>query len=166
MIWAYGLKSIWVVSSIGLLSLAIVLAGCAAGVSTTKAKPTYTVSGYVKTPGGTPVSGVRISFGGGSFVFTDSNGHWSKDGLAGSITVMPLKDGIHLHSFESGDRARWHTQVEVQNRMGCGFESSDRGRWHGLRWESKSLPLRDKARWHTQVEVQNRILCVFESSDR
>ena len=54
----------------------------------------YTVSGYVKTSDGTPVSGVKISLSGGySSVFTDSNGHWSKDGLSGSVFVTPSREG-------------------------------------------------------------------------
>ncbi|WP_051962683.1 leucine-rich repeat domain-containing protein [Mesoaciditoga lauensis] len=54
----------------------------------------YSISGYVKDTSGNPVSGVMISFSGGySSVTTDPNGHWSKNGLSGSVVVTPSKSG-------------------------------------------------------------------------
>ena len=72
----------------------IVLPGCFGGGGGTQT--TYTVSGRV-TQAGNPQQGipdVTLTFNGGfGTATTDSNGNWSKNGLRGTVTIAPAKDG-------------------------------------------------------------------------
>ncbi len=57
-------------------------------------QPGYTVSGQVlNSDESAGIPGVTIIFDNGSFVTTDSNGNWSKDGLNGTATITPFKIG-------------------------------------------------------------------------
>jgi len=79
----------WLLSGIvlALVLLMLVTSGCLP-------KVTYSVSGYVKDEAGNGIAGVTIYFSGGyEAVTTDSEGHWSKEGLSGSVTVTPSKEG-------------------------------------------------------------------------
>lgn len=56
--------------------------------------PLYALSGRVIGPDGHGVGKVIVRFGEGlSSVLTDPDGFWQKDGLAGSVTVKPHKEG-------------------------------------------------------------------------
>ncbi len=81
-------------------------AGSAAGpvwTFTTQPRPTYSVSGYVTDSSGNGMSGVSLSFNDGlSSVTTDSNGHWTQSGLAGSVVVTPSLSG---YTFSPTERA-------------------------------------------------------------
>jgi len=91
----------WLLSGVVLVLVLLVLVtfGCLP-------KVTYSVSGYVKDEAGNGIAGVTISFSGGyeplgtesKPVTTDSEGHWSKEGLSGSVTT--IEGRIHLHAFE------------------------------------------------------------------
>lgn len=73
--------------------MAVILTGCFGG---SKVPRTYSVAGQV-TDGGRSVAGVTIHFSDGSeTVETNENGFWSKDGLAGPVTITPDKEGYYF----------------------------------------------------------------------
>ena len=54
----------------------------------------HTVSGQItRLDNGQAADGVILTFSNGQTVTTGSDGTWRKDGLSGSITVTPIKDG-------------------------------------------------------------------------
>ena len=71
---------------IALIAVVLMLSGCLPFQ--------YFISGYTKDSSGNPISGVTISFSNGSqSAVTNSNGHWSKNGLSGQVTVTPSLSG-------------------------------------------------------------------------
>ncbi len=54
----------------------------------------YNISGYIKSPNGSGISGVTVSFSNGaSSVTTDPQGYWTENGLNGTVTVKPYLNG-------------------------------------------------------------------------
>lgn len=57
--------------------------------------PTYTITGRLTEPSGTPVSGATVTISSGASVSTDGNGYYSFGGLAaGNYTITPSKSGF------------------------------------------------------------------------
>lgn len=54
---------------------------------------TYSVSGIIEDEDGNPLEGVILSFEAFGIATTDAQGHWSKSGLSGAVTIRPAKDG-------------------------------------------------------------------------
>jgi|LSQX01.1.fsa_nt_gb hypothetical protein len=77
---------------VGIISVS--LSGCFGGGGQTQT--TYKVSGQV-TLSGNPLEGVsdvKLAFSDGyGTANTDANGKWVKDGLKGTITITPAKEG-------------------------------------------------------------------------
>jgi len=54
----------------------------------------YTVGGRVTTDNGKGLADVEIAFSGGfESVTTNSSGYWTKDGLIGTVSISPVKEG-------------------------------------------------------------------------
>ena len=101
----------WLLSGVvlALVLLMLVASGCLP-------KVTYSVSGYVKDEAGNGIAGVTISFSGGyEAVTTDSEGHWSKEGLSGSVTVTPSKEG-YTFTPSSITATGLRDDVDIDNR--------------------------------------------------
>ena len=72
---------------IGLVFLMIV--GCTGGGGESK----YTVSGMIADSDGKGIEDVALSFERFGTAVTDENGKWKKDGLSGTVDVIPAKEG-------------------------------------------------------------------------
>lgn len=80
--------------SLMILGLVVFLAACGGSPSQVGVGPSqYSVTGTVVDKEGDPIEGVTLSFGSFGVAVTDAAGRWSKDGLSGTVTIQPAKDG-------------------------------------------------------------------------
>ncbi len=82
----------------------LLLVGCTGGGGTSK----YAVSGTVTDVDGNGIKGVSLSFEGFGTADSDENGKWRKDGLSGTVDVMPAKEGWsfapHIRTISEPDQ--------------------------------------------------------------
>lgn len=89
-----------------LLLVTLLLTGCIGGGTS---KPTYSVSGKVIDGEGVGIPEVTLGFSGDfGIATTDNDGQWSKEGLDGTVTITPAKDGW---SFESRQVTKTDSKV-------------------------------------------------------
>ncbi len=108
--------------------LASGLLACGGGGGGGGSSPRYTVSGRVKTSGGTGAAGVTVQLGGGASAITDANGNFAFGDLSsGSYTLTPSKG-----SYEFAP-ASITAVVSDADLAGQDFTMGS-GRWGQLIW--------------------------------